>query len=406
MKKLLPFVFCLAFSLLNAQVRVTGLVIDAVGNPLEGASVYLNNSSIGTTTSVNGNFNLNVEHGYYDLIVSYVGYETTTYNLNTLEVPQSIVFKLVEKTNRLNEIVLKEKKKMSRSRRAFFMKKFKDNFLGTTFLASKTKIKNEYAIQFDYSESANILEVNVSEPLIIENKGLGYKVVYDLIHFQMNAVEVNYLGYSKFEDLEGSAKQMKKWEASRQVSYEGSIAHFLKSRITNDTLAGFVVDEIRMIPNPARPSDEEIAEAEMFVNKNGGLQRNPYQSDQKITNTLKKANEVLEKAKLEKFIKITLRSNLSMEEYFIQEDDEYYLFSENPLRVKYLNEHPESNYPGKKSDDQYQESQMTLYSQEALFSPTGTFQDPLEVFLLGYWAFEKVADQLPIDYKSQNTANN
>ena len=89
-----------------------------------------------------------------------------------------------------------------------------------------------------------------------------------------------------------------------------------------------------------------------------------------------------------------------MEEYFIQEDDEYYLFSENPLRVKYLNEHPESNYPGKKSDNQYQESQMTLYSQEALFSPTGTFQDPLEVFLLGYWAFEKVADQLPIDYKS------
>ena len=143
MKNLLPFIFCLIFNLLYSQVRVTGRVIDMNGNALQGAAVYINNSSIGTTTSLKGYFDLSVDHGYYTLIVSYLGYETTSYNLNTLEVPNSIVFKLREKPNELNEIVIKEEDKMSRSRRAFFMKKFKDNFLGITFLSLKTKIKND-----------------------------------------------------------------------------------------------------------------------------------------------------------------------------------------------------------------------------------------------------------------------
>jgi hypothetical protein len=399
MKKLLPFVFCLIFSILHAQVRISGKVIDIEGNPLEGASVYLNNSSIGTTTTARGYFELNVEHGYYTLIVSYLGYETTKYNLNTLEVPQSIVFKLVEKANRLNEIVIKKEDKMSRSRRAFFMKKFKDNFIGTSFLSAKTKIKNEYAIKFEYDDATHTLEVYTMEPLIIENKGLGYKIVYDLVHFQIDPKQVTYLGYSKFEDLEGSNRKKRKWNASRKLTYEGSLRHFLKTRVANDTLAAFVVDEIRMIPNPERPSSEEIAKAELFVKKHSGLQRNPYVTDNQIVQELKVAKAILDKSVLPKFVNITLRKDLPIEEYFIKENDGYYIFSENPLRVKYLNEYPESKYPGKKSGHKYQESQMTFFNQEAQVYPDGIFKDPLEVFLLGYWAFEKVADNLPMNYK-------
>jgi hypothetical protein len=405
MKTLLPFIFCLLFSLANAQVRVTGKVIDMDGNPLEGASVYINNSSIGTTTSLQGYFDLSVEHGYYVLIVSYLGYETTSYNLNTLEVPQSIVFKLAEKPNRLNEVVIKKEDNMSRSKRAFFMKKFKDNFLGTTFLSTKTKIKNEYAIKFEYDDPTHTLDVYTIEPLVIENKGLGYKITYDLVHFQLDAVRVSYLGYSKFEDLEGSTRKERKWKEAREITYEGSLVHFLKSRVENDTLAPFVVDEIRMIPNPDRPSDKKIAEAELFVKKNGGLQRNPYVESATITQQLKVANDILEKAKLTKFVNITLRKDLPLDEYFTKEEDGYYLFSENPLRVKYLNEYPESRYPGEKSGQRYQESHMTFYNQEAMVYPIGIFKDPLEVFLLGYWAYEKVADRLPIDYKPKTTAN-
>ena len=79
---------------LHAQVTLSGKIVDEKGNPLQGASVYVNNTTIGTNSDADGYFKLSVEHGYYSLVASYVGLETSGYNVNTLELPNEIVFVL------------------------------------------------------------------------------------------------------------------------------------------------------------------------------------------------------------------------------------------------------------------------------------------------------------------------
>ena len=276
MQNLYLFLLLLSSFCLHAQVTISGKIIDRQGKPLQGASVYLNNTTIGTISDTKGYFNISAEHGYYALIVSYVGFETSKYNLNTLEIPDELVFELYEKTNVLDEIVMKHEYKPSK--RAYFLRKFRKNFLGQSFIAQKAKIRNEYVIKFDYDQTNDILEAYALEPLIIENKALGYKLTYDLTHFELQPIGVTYMGYTRYEFMEGNSKKKRKWEAERELAYNGSLRHFLTAAIQENDTIGFEVDDIKMIPNPNYPKEEDIYEAEEFVQKHGGLQSNPYQN--------------------------------------------------------------------------------------------------------------------------------
>ena len=160
-----------------------------------------------------------------------------------------------------------------------------------------------------------------------------------------------------------------------------------------------MVDEIKLIPNPDRPPEEEIIKADQFLKENDGLQRNPFNTSSELALKIKAARKIMQKARLPKDIDITLRNDIPIPEYFSKQDDYIYLFSDNSLRIKYLNEYPESRYKGKYAGKKYQESHISFYNRQALIRPIGVFQDPLDVFLLGYWAFENVADRLPMDYK-------
>ena len=76
MKKiiLLSFLFC--SSIIFSQVKISGKILDENNESLEGASVYLNNTTIRITTEINGEFELTVKEGIYDLIV------TRLFNIN------------------------------------------------------------------------------------------------------------------------------------------------------------------------------------------------------------------------------------------------------------------------------------------------------------------------------------
>lgn len=63
---------------LSAQVAtVTGTVVDDLGEPLIGATIMVEKTTIGTTADLDGNFTLKCKPGA-KLLVSYVGYESTT----------------------------------------------------------------------------------------------------------------------------------------------------------------------------------------------------------------------------------------------------------------------------------------------------------------------------------------
>lgn len=81
MKKIyyLLLLFILSSAALNAQIKVTGQVKDAeTGEPLPGATIVVQGTTIGTTTDVDGNYNLSVTSKEDKLIFSYVGYDSKT----------------------------------------------------------------------------------------------------------------------------------------------------------------------------------------------------------------------------------------------------------------------------------------------------------------------------------------
>ena len=63
---------------LLAQTRVTGIVLDELGDGAIGANVVVEGTTIGTVTDFDGQFELNVPDGKKNLVISYLGYKTVT----------------------------------------------------------------------------------------------------------------------------------------------------------------------------------------------------------------------------------------------------------------------------------------------------------------------------------------
>ncbi len=72
------FFFLVLTSFLHAQIgTIRGTVFDdATGEYLPGVTIFLEGTTLGTLTDLDGKFNLSVEPGKYDLRVSFISYET------------------------------------------------------------------------------------------------------------------------------------------------------------------------------------------------------------------------------------------------------------------------------------------------------------------------------------------
>ncbi len=80
-----------------AQLSISGKVSNEEGEALPGASVVLHESYKGTTTNLNGQFEINVpKPGTYQLEVSFIGYET---EIKTIEVLQPVHVTIELKTS-------------------------------------------------------------------------------------------------------------------------------------------------------------------------------------------------------------------------------------------------------------------------------------------------------------------
>lgn len=96
-------VFCfLGFSISFAQdKKITGLIEDAAGEPIIGASVMVVGTTIGTITDVNGTFELQVPASAQKLTITYVGMKTKEVN-----VASYVRVVLEENTQEIEEVMV------------------------------------------------------------------------------------------------------------------------------------------------------------------------------------------------------------------------------------------------------------------------------------------------------------
>ena len=90
--------------------------------------------------------------------------------------------------------------------------------------------------------------------------------------------------------------------------------------------------------------------------------------------------------------------NLKTEDIIFNSSEGKKIKFENFLKILYLNEKEESGYKINSYRRNYQISLMTMLSESALLHKTGEIIEPTDVYIEGYWQYEKIADALPLDY--------
>ncbi|HYO21332.1 MAG TPA: carboxypeptidase-like regulatory domain-containing protein [Flavisolibacter sp.] len=211
-----PFLLCLF--LLNtsaAQKLLKGVVVDEKNVPIPKASVFLNNTSIGTTADNEGQFSLNIPAGKFELIVSSIGYITHNKSVNAAEVADFLTIQLKIKAPELETVIIEPFEKDGWQK---WGRWFNDNFLGTSEYGRECRIKNPEVLKFRNSKKRSELTVIAIAPLMIENKALGYRITYQLENFRFDFKTryLLYAGYPFFENLEGSNRKKRKWEGGKR----------------------------------------------------------------------------------------------------------------------------------------------------------------------------------------------
>ena len=233
----------------QSYYTVFGKVISSeTKQPLQGASVFAQNTTLGTATDADGNFKLALPDGGYTLAITFTGYNTETKRISNADAnDRTAVYELSERQKEMEEVAVvstSEVKDGWNKYGDFFI----DKFIGKTVNSASCTIKNKDAVKFYYSKKRNRLKVLASEPLLIENTALGYNISYNLDSFthEYNTEVSLYTGYPLFEELPAADnEQMVKWMQARQEAYKGSMLHFMRS-LYNKTLKqeGFEVQFI------------------------------------------------------------------------------------------------------------------------------------------------------------------
>ncbi len=239
-----------------AQTTLTGRVTDAsTGQPLPFASVFINATTLGTTTDEQGAYRLtNVPLGTIELVASYVGYAPARQplRLETAQ-PRSVALALAPSGESLGGVTVTAKRDKTWERQ---LRDFRRELLGQNPFAGQCVIVNENVLRFE--EQNGHLLARAAEPLVIENPALGYRLRYDLQHFDYAQGMAFYGGNSRFEALKPeNDRQARRWRAAREQAYRGSTRHLLASLADGTHEAeGFLVYQINPNTTPfSNPPD-------------------------------------------------------------------------------------------------------------------------------------------------------
>ncbi|MBR4793083.1 MAG: carboxypeptidase-like regulatory domain-containing protein [Bacteroidaceae bacterium] len=251
------------------QSTIRGIVIDSLTRePMPLATVYVNGTTQGTSTDIDGRFELKDVSLPATVVFSFVGYRTQALDLKRN--PGELKVQL--KTNDELPEVLVSAKTNSIDKEA--LEFFRKMFLGDDKWGQRAKIKNENVIMIDdsYETSSYIRHVDTwrmigignrydetvvekrriftawaNEPLIVDLPLLGYEVYVDLVKFTVIEdgahTQSDMLGFFYYKPYE-NVKKIKAdgFEKNRQKAYYGSSQHFLRS-LADDRLAenGYVL---------------------------------------------------------------------------------------------------------------------------------------------------------------------
>lgn len=359
MKRLLLwfFLLILSSSATYAQGLVRGSIFDSETlDPLPFATVFLSNTTFGAVTDKEGKFSIGtVPDGEYEIIVSFMGYQTLQ---QLIEVKSGIPLQLELRVNPIL-VDLQEKLVEGKRDKSWYknLKIFEEYFLGTSINAKKSKILNPKVLIMDDEQKPGYLIVTAKEPILIENPNLGYQIRYVLQSFECNPKNKrwSYFGFSYFEDLDVPVRRMNRVVKNRDRAYFGSLSHFLQAVYHNKLEEeGFDVFLVNRLKVDEEPNEEELSDIQVSA------------SDLALTDA---------------------------------EGDTFFHYRK-PITVVYNQEAEETAFSirFKQRRNFFQTSKLILLTHSVRLEPDGRYFPALGIYTEGYMAWERVADLMPFGY--------
>jgi hypothetical protein len=313
--------------------------------------VVCQHTTIGTTTNAEGVFNLNLPQGGYDLAITFSGYETQSFRINSqTENIRNLTVEMKQREKSMEEVAItvsNEVKDGWNKYGAFF----REQFIGQTANSPKCQIENPESLKFYFNKKKNRLKVTAKEEIRIRNQGLGYTIRYQLDSFvhEYASGATQFTGFPFFEELKGTPEEESEWALNREKAYYGSMLHFM--RCYYDSTLG--------------ENGYKIERLDAKTEKPRGL-GNPYDS---LIFSMDETREV----------DIRLPGK---------------------LRIVYNQEKPDPAYLSlhKLSAQNTVQISIVEFPELITIEENGYYYDQREILALGYWAWEKLGEFLPYNY--------
>lgn len=381
------FVFITGGLFSQSVNQIKGQVINASGGtPLVNCSVFINSTSKGTVTGSSGEFVLsNIPAGKFELIVSSIGYETYVFPFSSNQLPLDLKISLKEKATDLSAVTVEP---FLKDGWETWGRTFIENFIGTTDFAISCSIRNKEVIRFRYSKKKDLLSAIADEPVIVENRALGYIISFKLEEFSVDFKSLTnvYLGYPFFSEMPATSKVLQmEWQDNRKKAYLGSIMHFIRSLYSN---------EIKKPDMEFNPEGFELMKPTKLANTEKSRMESKYALHQQQHDDPWPGDSLKYYKKLMRQPDSLVRNQfLSAENLVtINDDQTKYLYFTGKLSVTYRIK--------RKFDKELQKSVIYLLTPAPVeIEENGYYDSPLEIFMAGYWSrSQKLASILPLDY--------
>jgi hypothetical protein len=384
---------CFVSGTAYAQNTISGTVTDAAtGKALAQANIFISNTQKGTATDAGGVFLLTgVPEGKYDLIISLVGYETYIHTYKAGDLPLRLTVKLKVKIKD-EEVATVKSRPFEKESWAVWGRLFTRAFIGESTHAQQCDIVNKNVIRFRYYTNEDVVEASASEMLVIENRALGYRIKYQLESFVYDGRlgTVNYSGFPLFEEM----KERPKYAKNREKAYWGSVMHFMRSLFINSfAQEGF---EIRNLYRQLNTEKERVKNIMSLAGALNGTVQGSADSLSYYSHILKQPDTV----------EIITSPLLSAGSILFESDSRRHKILQfaGELLVHYKNEKPAVEYtrsmpftkPGA-----YQTTRMFFINdaQNVNVEANGNYYNPVNLYLNGYFGWERIGELLPFDYE-------
>ena len=361
MKKIILFfviTFCSISVFSQSGYTISGKIIDeATKQPLPGASVFAENTTIGTATNEQGFFTLRLPGGGYSIAVTFTGYQTETKRVTAGDAGNNeMIIEIKKKEKAMEEFVVKSTSEVADGLEKYG-EFFLESFLGKTANGKQTVIKNKEALKFFYYRRAKRLKILATAPLEIVNDALGYTIKYQLDSFvhEYNTQVSLYTGNPLFQEMQSNDKaQIEKWSAARKVAYNGSILHFMRSMYQ-------------------RKLKEEGFEIQFIVKNNDKETAIPLKNFYGAVNyNMDDSSKMVDIFPRQKEVAVIYKNELSSD--------------------LYLETNPDAS-------SKFQLSVLSFLPDESLnIEQNGFYFEQNDITITGYWAWEKAGDMLPYDF--------